>query len=325
MSDAKEGKEQSQSGGTKKVVVVAMVMNALIAIAKFIVGILIGSSSLLAEGAHSVGDTANEVFLFLSLKKADDPPDEAHPFGHGQERFFWSFFAAMFIFFAGAVFSFFEGVEKILSSEGGSNSEFIAGYVVLAVAFMFESVSYVVSIREVRRKAKEEGHSFREELRTSRNTTLKLPVFEDTAALIGILLAAGGLVLTQFTGNSLFDGLGSIAIGLLLTALAWVIGSDSHRLLLGQAMLPEDRRKIHEVMVSFPEVQGVIRLLTMHLSPETSLVNAEINVADNLDADQVEELMERIDKQIRQQVPEVRETFIELHSETKAPTPAERE
>lgn len=304
---------QQSSGGTQRVVLTALAMNALIALAKFIAGFISGSSSMLAEGAHSVGDTANEVFLLISLKLGDDPPDEEHPFGHGQDRFLWSFFAAMFIFFAGAIFSVIEGVEKITSS-GESGESFTWGYIVLALSFIFEAVSFVVSVREVRHNAKAEGHTFRQELKVSRNTTLKLPVFEDTAALTGILIAFGGLLLTRLLHSHIYDGIASILIGVLLTALAWKIGTDSRNLLLGASMLKEDRERIHDIILSHDEVNHVFRLLTVHLSPETALVNAEIHVVDGLSTNRVEELIEELTREIREQVPAVTETFIELRS-----------
>lgn len=316
---AKENKQGDPgTKGTKKVVYVALAANALIALAKFGAGILSGSSSLLAEGAHSVGDTANEIFLLVSLALGNNPPDEEHPFGHGHERFFWSFFAAMFIFFVGALFSFYEGYQKITGS-GGTDESFLPGYIVLGISAIVEGVSWVVSTGEVRRVAKEEGRSFREELRLTRNTTVKLPVFEDTAALIGLLLAALGLVLTQITGNHLYDGLGSVAIGVLLVILAWLIGTDSRSLLLGEAMVPEDRQRIRAIIESFPEIEHVIRLLTMHLGPNSALVTAEISVREGLTTNQIERLLQEVDASVRREVPEATQTFLELHPGRASP------
>lgn len=305
--------------GTKTVVYVALASNILIALAKFGAGILSGSSSLLAEGAHSTGDTFNEVFLLISLALSDNPPDEQHPFGHGKDRFFWSFLAAVFIFFAGALFSFYEGFGKIFGSGKGDNS-FLLGYIVLGASAIIEGTSLFVSTREVRRTAKEEGRSFRDELRLTRNTTVKLPVFEDSAALIGLLFAAVGLVLTQLTGNRLFDGLGSIAIGVLLCILAWLIGTDSRDLLLDESMVPEDRERIRAAIASFPEVAGVNRLLTMHLGPNSALVTADIHVVNELTTDQIEGLITKVDEAIQRATPEAtpERIFLELHAGAQA-------
>ena len=305
--------------GTKVVVYVALASNVLIALAKFGAGILTGSSSLLAEGAHSTGDTFNEVFLLISLSLSDNPPDEEHPFGHGKDRFFWSFLAAVFIFFASALFSFYEGYGKIFGSGKGDES-FLPGYVVLGVSAVIEGSSLFVSTREVRRTAKEEGRSFRDELRLTRNTTVKLPVFEDSAALIGLLFAATGLVLTQLTGNRIFDGLGSIAIGVLLCILAWLIGTDSRDLLLDESMVPEDRERIRAAIESFPEVAGVNRLLTMHLGPNSALVTADVHVVNELTTDQIEGLIHNVNAAIQRATPEAKSAriFLELHAEPQA-------
>lgn len=314
-----EKARKSEEQGTRKVVYVALAANALIALAKLGAGMLVGSSSMLAEGAHSIGDTANEVFLLVSLNLADDAPDEDHPFGHGKDRFFWTFLAAVFIFFAGAVFSFYEGITKILS-HASEDSGFLPAYIVLLIAFVMEGISFFVSTREVRRTAREEGRTFRDELRLTRNTTVKLPVLEDSAALLGLVFAAAGLALTQVTGSAVYDGLGSIAIGVLLTVLAWVIGSDSRSLLLGESMVPEDRRQVKEAIMSFPEVVRIYRMLTMHLGPNAVLVTADINVQDNLSTDQIEDLLERVTQKIQRAVPEATQIFLELHGDTAART-----
>jgi divalent metal cation (Fe/Co/Zn/Cd) transporter len=147
---------------------------------------------------------------------------------------------------------------------------------------------------------------------------MKVPLYEDAAALTGLLTAATGLLLTQITRNSLFDGIASIGVGVILVLVAWKLGTDSRELLLGQAMLPEGRERILEVLLSFPEVTDVLRLLTMHLGPEAVLMNAEIHVVDGLDTDGIEELLERMTAAIRCEVPEVSQTFIELHPRWRA-------
>ena len=308
--------EKSSGGGdrgTKKAVYAAFTANFLITIAKFVAGFISGSSALLAEGAHSVADTVNQVFLLVSLRSSSAPPDREHPYGHGQDRFFWSLLVAVGLFVAGAVFSVFEGISKI-TSEGGGDESFLIGYIVLGLAFVFEGSSLVVTTREFLSAAKEEGRSAWEHFKTSRNTTMKVPLYEDVAALIGILIAASGLFLSEMTGSHLFDGLASIFIGVLLVFVAFNLGSDSRDLLLGEAVPPEDEQRLRETINSFSEVNDILRLLTMHLGPSTVLVNAEIHVADGLGTDQIEDLLERVTQAINDEVPDVAQTFLELHS-----------
>ena len=152
-----------------------------------------------------------------------------------------------------------------------------------------------------------------------RNTTMKVPLYEDIAALTGILIATAGLFLTQISGDHVFDGIASIGIGAVLVFVAWELGRDSRALLLGEAVTPEEEQRLREIITSFPEVKEIVRLLTMHLGPESVLVNAEIHISDGLDTDQIEDLLESITRAIGEQMPEVTQTFLELHPPAQAP------
>ncbi len=314
---ANSGVRDAESG-TRKTVYAALIANGLIAIAKFVAGFVSGSAAMLAEGAHSVADTTNQIFLLISLRLSTSAPDEEHPHGHGKDRFFWSFLVAVLIFFVGAIFSIYHGVMALIHSGGEGHESFFISYVVLGAAFIFEAIALTIATREFRRAAMEEGHSFFEHFRLTRNTTMKVPLYEDAAALTGVVIAAAGLFLTQITGNPIFDGLASISVGVVLLIVAWELGTDSRRLLLGESILPEDQERIREIILSFPETVEVLRLLTMHLGPSSVLVNAEIQVADGLDTDRIEELLERITATIRREVPEVTQIFIELHPGERA-------
>ena len=298
--------------GTKRSVLAAFVANFLIAISKFVAGFISGSAAMLAEGAHSVADTVNQVFLLISLPLSKSAPDREHPYGHGKDRFFWSLLVAVGLFVAGAVFSVYEGITKITGeSEGGES--FLIAYVVLGAAFVFESGALVVSTREFLKSARDENRSFWGHFRTTRNTTMKVPLYEDAAALAGLAIAAAGLLLTQLTGNHVYDGIASIGVGVILGFVAFELGADSRALLLGEAVPPEDEERLREIMTSFEEVTDVLRLLTMHLGPDAVLVNTEIHVVDGLETDQIEDLLERITQRMREEMPEVVQTFIELH------------
>jgi cation diffusion facilitator family transporter len=321
MAENKSVRDEEKS--TKRSIYAALVANTLIAISKFVAGFISGSSSLLAEGAHSVADTINQVFLRISLPLSRSGPDREHPFGHGKDRFFWSLLVAVGLFVAGAVFSIYEGVAAI-TGESERNESYLIAYVVLGGAFVFEAGALVVSTREFNRAAREEGRSFWEHFKVTRNTTMKVPLYEDAAALVGLVIAAAGLLLTQLTGNRVFDGLGAIGVGLVLGFVAFELGRDSRALLLGEAVPPEDEERLREIITSFDEVTDILRLLTMHLGPNAVLVNAEIHVVDGLDTDQIEELLERITEVMREEVPEVAETFIELHPPGREGQPTPR-
>jgi cation diffusion facilitator family transporter len=297
--------------GTKRSIYGALVANFLIAISKFVAGFVSGSSAMLAEGAHSVADTVNQVFLLISLPLSQRSPDPEHPFGYGQERFFWSFIVAVGLFIAGAVFSFYEGVTKITGEAEGQGS-YLIGYIVLGAAFVFESAALVVTIRELKKAAKERDRSFWGHFKSTRNTTMKVPLYEDVAALVGLVIAAAGLFVTQLSGNTLYDGIASIGIGVVLSVVAFQLGADSRTLLIGAAAPQEDRQRVHETIAAFKEVNEILRLLTMHLGPNAVLVNAEIHVVDGLNTDQIEELIEQITRAIREEVPEADHIFIEL-------------
>jgi cation diffusion facilitator family transporter len=299
--------------GTKRTVYAALAANFLIAIAKFIAAFVSGSAAMLAEAAHSVADTTNQVFLLVGIRLSKGAPDEEHPYGYGKDRFFWSFLVAVLIFFVGALFSIYHGVTALLHAGEETHESFLISYIVLGVAFVFEAIALAIAFREFRHAAREEGHSFFEHFRLTRNTTMKVPLYEDAAALTGVVIAAAGLLLVQTTGNAIFDGIASIGVGVVLLVVAWELGRDSRALLLGEAMLPEDRERIREAMLSFPEVTEVFRLLTMHLGPDDVLVNAEIHLVDGLDTDRVENLLERVTRKIRDEVPEVTQSFIEPH------------
>jgi len=302
----------SEEKGTKRSIYAALIANLLIAISKFAAGFISGSSALLAEGAHSVADTINQVFLRISLPLSRSGPDREHPYGYGKDRFFWSLLVAVGLFVAGAVFSVYEGVMAI-TGESERNESYLIAYVVLGAAFVFEAGALAVSTREFGRAAREENRSLWVHFKTTRNTTMKVPLYEDVAALVGLIIAAAGLFLTQVTGNRVFDGLGAIGIGLVLGFVAFELGRDSRALLLGEAVPPEDEERMYEIITSFEEVTEVLRLLTMHLGPNAVLVNAEIHVIDGLDTDQIEDLLERITEAMRDEMPEVAQTFLELH------------
>jgi len=280
-----------------KTVYLALAANAGIGIAKFAGGAISGSSAMLAEGAHSVADTTNQLFLLASLNLSEREPDADHPFGYGMERFFWSFLAAVFIFVSGAVFSVYEGVNRILSGE--------------EPGVLLEGSSLLRALRQTENEARAKRRPLAKHLRMSRDPTTKTVVFEDSAAVLGLFLAAAGLGLTQMTGSTVYDGAASVAIGIVLAIIAFLLGRDTKALLIGSSAVPEEREALQRVFTEHEDVDELIELLTMALGPESLLVAARFDIADELDSREIETLADEIEEQLREAVPDVTQVFLD--------------
>ncbi|MBA3276473.1 MAG: cation transporter [Chloroflexia bacterium] len=299
--------------GSKQVVLVALGANAAIATGKFAVGLLTGSAAMLAEAAHSVADTVNQGFLLVSINLSDNPADEDHPHGYGKERFFWAFLAAIFIFVAGAFFSVYQGIQKLIDG-GEHHGAFWPGYLVLGLAFVFDMGVLILALRTAQAGAAEMGVGMRDFLSETSDITLKTALYEDAAATTGVVLAAIGLALLQITGNPVFDGIASILIGIVLIAVAIMLGRETRDLLLGAAATPRTREAIRSAIDEFPEVTGVVEMLTMRLGLDSVLVTGEITIADGLTTDQIEQLLHRVTARIKEAAPEVNNVYLEPHS-----------
>jgi cation diffusion facilitator family transporter len=301
----------------RRTVLIALGANASIAAAKLVAGVVSGSSALLAETAHSVADTMNQLFLLYSLRLGEREADAEHPFGYGKERFFWSFLAAVGIFVAGAGFSLYEGLDRMFGPPQESGSFGIA-YGVLAFSLVAEGVSLARAWRHTRTEARESRRSHVGYVRASRDPTTKTVLFEDSAAVVGVVLALLGVGLHEATGNQAYDGLASVAIAVLLAVVAVALGRDTRALLIGEAATPEERQAIMEMLDSHPAVDHVIELLTMALAPDRLLVAARVDLADDLTASDIERASSEIDRRLRERVPTVWQVFLDAtaHSET---------
>jgi cation diffusion facilitator family transporter len=267
----------------------------------------------------------NQVFLLLGINLSHNSADELHPHGYGKEGFFWSFLAAIFIFVAGAAFSYYEGIRTLIQDEHGNRTvaELIVGFGVLGMAFAFESVSFMVAVRSIRKSAKKLGWTFVHYVRRSPDLSTKTVFWEDSAALIGLTLAALGLGLSEVFHAEVWDGLASVGIGLVLTAAALLLGAQSRSLLLGAAASRDVRQAIRETVEGFPDVNQIVRLLTMQLGVHSVLVTGEIEVRRHMDTDQIEALIVSIDARLAELLPEVTDTFWELRRSPDAATAAE--
>ncbi|SEG85447.1 cation diffusion facilitator family transporter [Thermomonospora echinospora] len=297
------------SGETRKTVLAAGGANIAIAVTKLVAGLVAGSSAMLAEAAHSLADTLNQLFLLASLRRSERPADRRHPFGYGKERYFWSLIAAVGIFVAGGGYSIYEGVREIISP--GEHGEATVAFVVLAFAFLFEGLSLARAVYQVRKEAADRSRPPLDHVRKTPDTTLKAAVLEDSAALVGLTLAAAGLTLREITGSGVWDGAASVLIGLLLVVVAVTLGRSSMDLLIGQSVDRETLRTIHREIADSPGVSSVVELLTMYLGPDELLVAAKVAFWDEISADQAEDIADEIDVRLRDRLPIIRHVFLD--------------
>ena len=311
--------DRNESDATRRTVIVAGTANVLVGIAKLVAGILAGSSAMLAEAAHSAADTLDQLFLYMSLQKAERPASRDHPFGHGQERYFWSLLAAFGIFIAGAGFSVFEG---ILALTRNQHENPVYAYVALVIAFLAEGTSFCRAFWQVRTKARQERVELRKHVDSSPDLTVKVALFEDSTAVIGLVFATLGVVLRQVTGSSGWDGAASIAIGALLVALAIKLGMDSKELLIGRAASPELEQVIRGEITARPGVAALLDLRTMHMGPDSLIVAARVALVDEIGADETEDLADEIDHRLSDKLPLQPHVFIDPTQSGRAPSSA---
>jgi cation diffusion facilitator family transporter len=312
MAESSVKASASSVEGTRRAVIVAFFGNLAIAIAKFVGAYFSGSVAILAEGLHSVVDSFNQVFLYLGLHFQERPATEQHPFGYGKERFFWSFIAAIFIFATGAVVSFYEGYAKWVHPEPLRDVRWALG--VLAFAFVSEAASLRVAYAELADRAKEAGKGTLDFLITTRDPTLAAVVVEESAALLGIVVAASGVGLAAWTGNARWDAAASIGIGLLLTALAFMLGGKSRSLLLGQGALPEELERMQAIFEASPDVEKVIDLYTMQLGPDELLLAAHLQIRRDLSTQEIEDRLDAIEQALARAVPSLKRIFLEAEN-----------
>ena len=271
------GSVSTQTGLTSVVtVLIALAANLLVAIAKSIAAGVTGSASMLAEAAHSWADTGNEVFLLVATRRALRPPDRAHPLGHGREAYVWSLFAAIGLFVSGAAVSVTRGIQELVTPSPAS--EFVVGYVVLAIAFVLEGVSFLRSVRQAKPGAELMQRDLIEQVLATSDPTLRAVFAEDAAALIGLVVAAAGLGAHQLTGSPIPDAVGSILVGLLLAVVAVILINLNRRFLLGQETDPRVRAAAIRALLDDPEVARVTYLRLEFVGPRMVSVVGDVDL-----------------------------------------------
>ncbi|MFE0451235.1 cation diffusion facilitator family transporter [Streptomyces sp. NPDC058914] len=283
---------------------VALTANLVIAVAKAAGGLIAASPALLSEAAHSVADSLNEVFLLAALRRSRRPADRRHPFGYGKERFFWSLLAAVGIFVMGGCFSFFQGLEALRTGGEEELQGYVAGLIVLAVALLAEGLSLVRALHQVRR----EGGA----AAGLRDPALRTVVAEDGTAVLGVTLAAAGMVLHMVTGQVVWEASASLAIGALLVYVAYGLGREARDQLIGEAADPETGGRIQALLAAQPEIDSVEALFTMKTGIDSVLVAARVDLVPGLDSERVEEVAVRIKRSIAGAVPAAHQVFLDV-------------
>lgn len=309
VSVTQEKTEHDEDDESTRTVLLAGAANLAIAIAKLVGGLISGSTAMLAEAAHSFADTLNQIFLMAALKRSKKPADSMHPFGYGMERYFWSLIAAVGIFVLGAGYSIFEGIKAVLAPE--ELGSLLVSYIVLGLGVVFEGISWLKAVRQLRGEAQTQGRGFFEHLRITPDPTAKTVAFEDTAALIGLVLAAGGITLHHLTGQGFWDGAASIAIGLLLVGVAYALGQQNKRALIGEALPEGTQEAIRQTIVDSEGIDSLVELLTMRMSPTEVIVAARVDLDDASTVDELERAAEEVERRVREAHPEVRHVFLD--------------
>jgi cation diffusion facilitator family transporter len=303
--------------GGRGVVIAALLVNIAIALCKYVASAFSRSTGMLAEALHSLADTANQIFLLLGMRLAARPPDEKHPFGYATETYFWSFIVALCIFAVGGTVSIVEGVEKMLHLGDAKIEHVFWAYGVLGASIVLESYSLTVAMKEfnsIRR-----GRSVKRTLAEARDPTVLTVLFEDLAALFGLVVAAGGIALTQLTGNAMWDGLASIVVGVALVAVAGTLARNTKSLLIGQSVPEGERQKIVEIAKAARDVLAIVHIRTIHFGPREVMCGLKLTFARELDVQTLEQRINELEAQLRAALPHLVRIYVEPGFDEHAP------
>jgi len=295
---------------SKKVIYAALAGNGLIAVTKFIAATLTGSSAMFSEGIHSVVDTGNQVLLLHGIRKARKPPSDRFPFGHGKEIYFWSFAVAILIFAVGSGVSLYEGIIHTIHPEPMGNP--MVNYIVLGIAMVFEGAAWYFALTEFTKSKGKWGYI--EAVQRGKDPTMFVVLFEDSAAMLGIVVAFAGVLLVDLTGILIFDGIASIIIGLILGGTAVWLAYETKGLLIGESANEMVIKGIREIILKYRDVENLNEVLTMHMGPDFVLVNISIDFRDDIPASDLENIIACMDTKIKESFPTVKRVFVEAES-----------
>jgi cation diffusion facilitator family transporter len=295
-----------------RTILIALMANVIIAIAKLVSGLISGSTALLAEAAHSLADASNEVLLGISLRRASAPADDLHPLGHGRERFLWAFLAAIASFLIGGCFSIAIAIRQLAHGEMVKNAT--AAWIVLAVAFIGDGISLVQSLRQARKEAAERGWKVWFHLLRSSDPTVRAVVVEDGAALIGVVIAAVGLLLSHHLHSGRPDAIASLLIGLLMAATAFALGRPLADFLVGKSLPPALLEELRRVIDSDDAVEEIVSIQAVYVGPEEVIVAAKVRPSPRLSAKDLGRAMDDLDQALRKASPFVADVYIDVTS-----------
>jgi cation diffusion facilitator family transporter len=302
------------ASGSKKVILAALIGNGLIAVTKFTAATMTGSSAMLSEGIHSLVDTGNQVLLLYGLKRAARPADENFPFGHGKEIYFWSFVVAILIFAVGAGISIYEGIHHVRHPVEIKDPTI--NYIVLALAMVFEGFALFFAVVEFNKARHKNELDVWNAVRKGKDPTLFVVLFEDSAAMAGLVVAFIGIYLAQVTGIPYWDGIASIAIGCILGITAFWLAYETKGLLIGERADLPTVNGIRSILEETEGVQKINEVLTLHMGPEFILANISIEFKDDLKIGELEALINTMTRQIKTSFPVVKRVFIEAEDHT---------
>ncbi len=295
------------ASGSKKVIFAALFGNALISVTKFTAAFATGSSAMMSEGIHSLVDTGNQILLLYGMKRSAKPANEDFPFGHGKEIYFWSFVVAILIFALGGAVSVYKGVQHVIHPV--TIEDPLINYIVLVFAMIFEGAAWYFALREFRQgKGK---RSYIEAVKRAKDPSVFVVLFEDSAAMLGLMVAFFGLLISEMTGILIFDGIASVIIGLILIGTAIWLAYETKGLLIGEAANKPVVQGIRKILQEVRYIDEVNEVLTMHMGPDYILVNVSVDFNDNLTAGELENGIADIDRAIKAEYPLVKRVFIE--------------
>ena len=295
--------------GSTAVVLRAFVANFGIAVAKFVVAFVSGSAAMLSEAVHSLADTGNQVVLLVGIRKAKRAADARHEFGYGSERYFWSFIVAVSLFTMGATVAFYEGFEKILHRNQEPPGQVIYAIIVLGISLGLELFSLKGAMDEFKQFRR--GRTFKRAFAESRDPVVFVVMFEDSADIAGLFLAFVGVVLAKLTGDALWDGLSSLAVGIVLAITAGYLAVKTKHLLIGEAVTASQRDRITELTASSPGVRKLIHLRTLHLGPEDVIVAMKVAFDDDATTTKIAEYVDGIEARLRSELPHLTRIYVE--------------
>jgi cation diffusion facilitator family transporter len=307
------------AGSSKKAVYAALFGNLGVAIAKLVAATITGSTAMWAETYHSFSDTFNQVLLLIGIKTSIKPANERHPFGYGKEQFFWSFIVATMLFGISGVLSFEQGFTSLFG-EAHSIENITISYVILGISAAFEANALRVAFQLFKKTIETIGEkvSFKtliREFQEGKDPTILTVMVEDSAALLGICIAAIGVSLSHITGYTVYDAYSSLAIGGVLMAFAFFLARENRGLLIGEAISKDQYNRIVQSIQKIPEVNKVISLRTMHFSPEDVLVAMEVNLVDGMDTDRIESVIDKIEHRVKEVIPYVNPSKVYIEVE----------